>query len=120
MFELLDEHAAPLTPAQQDQVVDECFHCKLCYVNCPYVPGQSDWAVDFPRLMLRAGAMRHAAKEVPAKRRITDNVLGRTDLLGKLSTRIPANTAITEQTGRVPVHPLQVMARAYGIPEESS
>jgi Fe-S oxidoreductase len=30
-----------------------------------------------------------------------------------------ANTAITEQTGRVPVHPLQVVARAYGIPEES-
>jgi len=31
-----------------------------------------------------------------------------------------ANTAITEQTGRIPVHPLQVMARAYGIAEEST
>jgi glycerol-3-phosphate dehydrogenase subunit C len=30
-----------------------------------------------------------------------------------------ANTAITEQTGRVPLHPIQVMARAYGIPEET-
>jgi Fe-S oxidoreductase len=30
-----------------------------------------------------------------------------------------ANTAITEQTGRVPMHPIQVMARAYGIPEET-
>jgi Fe-S oxidoreductase len=29
-----------------------------------------------------------------------------------------ANTAITEQTGRVPKHPLQVLARAYGIPPE--
>ncbi len=29
-----------------------------------------------------------------------------------------ANTAIIEQTGRTPQHPLQVMARAYGIPEE--
>ncbi len=29
-----------------------------------------------------------------------------------------ANTAITEQTGRTPQHPLQVMARAYGIAEE--
>jgi Fe-S oxidoreductase len=29
-----------------------------------------------------------------------------------------ANTAINEQTGNQPVHPLQVMARAYGIPEE--
>ncbi len=29
-----------------------------------------------------------------------------------------ANTAITEQTGRIARHPLQVLARAYGIPEE--
>jgi Fe-S oxidoreductase len=29
-----------------------------------------------------------------------------------------ANTAINEQTGNQPVHPLQVLARAYGIPEE--
>jgi Fe-S oxidoreductase len=29
-----------------------------------------------------------------------------------------ANTAIVEQTGRTPQHPLQVMARAYGIAEE--
>ena len=29
-----------------------------------------------------------------------------------------ANTAITEQTGRMPQHPLQVVARAYGIPAE--
>jgi Fe-S oxidoreductase len=31
-----------------------------------------------------------------------------------------ANTAIVEQTGQVAQHPLQVMARAYGIAEESS
>ena len=29
-----------------------------------------------------------------------------------------ANTAITEQTGRLPLHPIQVLARAYGIPEQ--
>ena len=29
-----------------------------------------------------------------------------------------ANTAITEQTGKSPSHPLQLLARAYGIPEE--
>ncbi|NBO54755.1 MAG: hypothetical protein EBU84_09205, partial [Actinobacteria bacterium] len=29
-----------------------------------------------------------------------------------------ANTAITEQTDLTPLHPLQVVARAYGIPEE--
>jgi hypothetical protein len=30
-----------------------------------------------------------------------------------------ANTAINEQTGNKPVHPLQMIARAYGIPEEN-
>jgi hypothetical protein len=29
-----------------------------------------------------------------------------------------ANTAIAEGTGRRPFHPLQVLARAYGLPEE--
>jgi hypothetical protein len=29
-----------------------------------------------------------------------------------------ANTAIVEQTGRDAKHPLQIVARAYGIPEE--
>jgi len=29
-----------------------------------------------------------------------------------------ANTAIHDGTGRRPVHPLQVLARAYGLPEE--
>jgi Fe-S oxidoreductase len=30
-----------------------------------------------------------------------------------------ANGAITQETGRVPVHPLQLLARAYGIAEEA-
>jgi Fe-S oxidoreductase len=29
-----------------------------------------------------------------------------------------ANTAIHEGTGKRPVHPLQVLARAYGVEEE--
>jgi len=29
-----------------------------------------------------------------------------------------ANTAIMEQTGETPMHPLQLIARAYGISEE--
>ena len=29
-----------------------------------------------------------------------------------------ANTAITELTGRIPQHPLQIVARAYGIAVE--
>lgn len=91
LFEMIDRHddqdAGRLTPAQQDQVVSECFQCKLCYVNCPYIPDLHEWAIDFPRLMLRSDAMRHATKQVTVRERITDSVMGRTDLLGKAATK---------------------------------
>ncbi|MEX2627927.1 MAG: heterodisulfide reductase-related iron-sulfur binding cluster [Ilumatobacteraceae bacterium] len=90
LFEMVDrfddQDTGKLTPAEQDQVVDECFQCKLCYVNCPYIPGQHEWAIDFPRLMLRADAMRHATGQVSARSRLTDQVMGRTDLLGAAAT----------------------------------
>jgi len=106
LFELIDRHddqdAARLTKAEQDQVVDECFQCKLCYVNCPYTPGQHEWALDFPRLMLRAEAMRHAHKDGPAKRRLTDRVMGRTDLVGRAgSTMAAAANAVAGKRGGV-------------------
>jgi glycerol-3-phosphate dehydrogenase subunit C len=87
LFEMIDRHAdrdaGRLTPAQQDRVVDECFQCKLCYLNCPYIPDLHEWAIDFPRLMLRNDAMRHANGQVSVRVRVTDAVMGRTDLLGK-------------------------------------
>jgi len=90
LFEFIDRHedqdAGRLTPAQQDQVVDECFQCKLCYVNCPYIPELHEWAIDFPRLMLRADAMRHDTKQVSIRDRVTTTVMGHTDLLGKMAT----------------------------------
>ena len=93
LFEMIDRHddqdAGRLTPAQQDRVIDECFQCKLCYVNCPYTPGQHEWELDFPRLMLRANAMRRENKQVPARVRLTTSVMGRTDLLGKIATTVP-------------------------------
>jgi glycerol-3-phosphate dehydrogenase subunit C len=91
LFEMIDrfddQDAGMLTPAEQDQVVDECFQCKLCYVNCPYIPELHEWALDFPRLMLRADAMRHANGQVSLRKRTTNQVLGRTDLVGAVATR---------------------------------
>ena len=72
-----------LSIAEQDQVVDECYQCKICYVKCPYIPPHA-WMLDFPRLMLRAAAVKK--KRAPVKVRITDNALGRTDLMGQLGT----------------------------------
>jgi glycerol-3-phosphate dehydrogenase subunit C len=107
LFSFIDAHddqdAAKLTKDQQDQVVDECFQCKLCYVACPYIPGQSDWNLDFPRLMLRAGAMRHTTGQTPRRDRLTDTVMGSTDLMGRVSTRVApfANAAMGAKPGGI-------------------
>jgi Fe-S oxidoreductase len=87
LFEFIDDHedqdAAKLTKAEQDRVVDECFECKICYVKCPYIPPH-EWALDFPRLMLRAKAVRKRSEGVRV--RITDQAIGRTDLSGTLGS----------------------------------
>ena len=60
LFDLVDGHdgeVSALSPAERDRVVDECYQCKLCYVKCPYVPPH-EWALDFPRLMMRVRANR--------------------------------------------------------------
>ena len=100
LFEMIDAHddqdARRLTSGQQDQVVDECFQCKLCYINCPYIPGQSEWDLDFPRLMMRAEQVLHRTRKAPAKDRITDKALSSTDLVGKAGSLVAplANKAI--------------------------
>jgi len=79
--------AGALTPAQQDRVADECFQCRLCRANCPYVPGQHELAIDFPRLMARTMAMRHSTGQRTIKAIVADQLLGRTDFVGKVATR---------------------------------
>ena len=90
LFEMIDKHddqdAGRLTPAQQDQVVDECFQCKLCHINCPYTPELHEWNLDFPRLMLRSDAMQHANGIKSTRDKLTTQMMGRTDLLGTLAT----------------------------------
>lgn len=92
LFDAVDRHddqdTAKLTVAEQDRVVDECFHCKLCYVNCPYIPGQHEWELDFPRLMLRAEQVLHKNRKRPVKARVTDQALGRMDAVGRLNSRL--------------------------------
>jgi len=98
LFDLIDQHhpedrvAANLTPSQQDVVVDACYQCKLCYLNCPYVPGRSEWNLDFPRLMLRAKAMRTEKNEVTRRQRLTNTVVAHTDLIGRMGGRTAALT----------------------------
>ena len=78
-----DQQVHPMTPVEQDKVVQECFQCKLCDINCPYTPGQNhEWQLDFPRLMLRANAI----KKRQGGRKLADQVFGRADLVGTMSS----------------------------------
>ena len=71
----------------RDQVVDECFQCKLCYTNCPYTSAEGhEFQLDFPRLMLRAKAVRRRAQGLPRR----EKMLGDPDRLGRLGTRTAA------------------------------
>ena len=92
LFSYIDAHddqdAGKMTPAQQDHVIDECFQCKLCYINCPYTPNQHEWALDFPRLMLRADAMRRENGQMSLRNKLTTAVMGRTDAIGKVATSL--------------------------------
>ena len=113
MFKAIDSRdgdVAAMTTAEQDQVVDECYQCKLCYVKCPYVPPH-EWQLDFPRLMLRAAAVRKHGR-----RTLADQVLGRTDLLGKVNTKLaPLVNAATGSPGTVV---RKVMEKTVGLAAE--
>ena len=62
-------------------VVDQCYLCDLCYMSkCPYTPPHP-WQLDFPHLMLRAKAIKHAKGEVQAK----EKFLASTDTHGNFA-----------------------------------
>jgi len=62
-------------------VVDHCYLCDMCFMTkCPYVPPH-EWNVDFPHLMLRAKAVKHAQ----GKTRPRDRILTSTDMVGTLA-----------------------------------
>jgi glycerol-3-phosphate dehydrogenase subunit C len=117
LFDFVDAHdqeAAALTAAERDRVVDECYQCKLCYVKCPYVPPH-EWALDFPRLMMRVHANRKR-QGVPVRERATDQFLGRTDLLGSVS--VVAAPVVNAVTGRPGSWLRKGMEKTVGIAAE--
>ena len=92
MFDAIDDYCTEGKYAEVDtkkfkaedaaKVVDQCFQCKLCYIKCPYTPGDHEWAIDFPRLMTRAKAQEVKKNGVP----LVDKLLGNPDLVGKIGS----------------------------------
>jgi Fe-S oxidoreductase len=109
-----DGDVSALTGAERDQVVDECYQCKLCYVKCPYVPPH-EWKLDFPRLMSRVHAVRQKEGR-PIKARLTDQVLGRTDALGRVS--VVAAPVVNRAIGTPGSRTRTMMEKTVGIASE--
>jgi glycerol-3-phosphate dehydrogenase subunit C len=60
-----------LTPLDTQRVMDACFQCKLCEVQCPYTPRDGhEFQLDFPKLVHRYDAIRHRKREQPHKLRL--------------------------------------------------
>ncbi len=110
-----DGFVAGLTAQEQDQVVDECYQCKLCYLKCPYVPPH-EWELDFPRLMMRANAVKVRNNHQSVSEKLADQLLSRTDLLGVTSVRMSAlaNKALSTNSTMV----RKTMEKVMGIAAE--
>jgi glycerol-3-phosphate dehydrogenase subunit C len=105
MLERVDAHEGDVDkmgPADFRRIVDLCWQCKLCFNHCPYTPPH-DWDIDFPRLMLRAKAVR--AKEEGVARQ--DRWLGAIDTVGPLGCATAPLTNWANET-----KPLRILMEA--------
>jgi len=89
-------------------VMDRCFQCKLCEVQCPYTPrDRHEFRLDFPKLVHRYHALRLRRRGKVLRERL----LGDPDRAGQLARAAPglANAANRSRPLRV------LMEKALGI-----
>jgi glycerol-3-phosphate dehydrogenase subunit C len=75
LFSLIDNKhdgdVGKITPVETESVLDTCFQCKLCEVNCPYTPRDNHpYRLDFPRMVHRYRAVRAKTKGIPLRDRM--------------------------------------------------
>lgn len=102
LFELLDKRhdgdVTKITAGETARVMDACFQCKLCEVQCPYTPrDKHEFQLDFPKLVHRHQAVR--AREEGTS--LGDRLLGDPDLTGKLAR---ASLGMANTMNRVRLH----------------
>jgi len=112
LFSLLDERhggdVRKLEPAETDRVMDACFQCKLCEVQCPYTPRDGHaFQLDFPKLVHRYKAQRARQHGV----RFRDRILGDPDTTGRMAR---ASLGLANLGNRLTV-PRWLMEKVLGI-----
>jgi len=75
LFSFIDERhdgdVRKITSSETEQVMDQCFQCKLCEVQCPYtVRDGHEYQLDFPKLVHRHAAIRAKERGIPRRERI--------------------------------------------------
>lgn len=84
LFSFLDDehdgNVHKITAKQTKTVMDACFQCKLCEVQCPYTPRDGhEFQLDFPKLVHRYKAQ----EQKEHGNSLRDKVLSEPDLAGK-------------------------------------
>jgi len=102
LFSLIDNKhdgdVGQITAADTAKVIDSCFQCKLCEVQCPYSERDGhDFRLDFPRLVHRCVAQRTRRKGL----RLRDRALGNPDRAGVLAR---ASLGLANLANRMRVH----------------
>jgi Fe-S oxidoreductase len=86
LFKLLDERhdgdVHRITAGEATSVMDACFQCKLCEVQCPYTPRDGhEFQLDFPKLVHRHDAVHARGRS----RTLRQRVLNDPDTAGKMA-----------------------------------
>jgi glycerol-3-phosphate dehydrogenase subunit C len=87
LFKALDSYAngdvTKITEEDKNKIIEECYHCKLCYVNCPYTDKDNHvFNLNFAALMQRSVHIKAKEKGVSFRDKILENA----DLAGILNT----------------------------------
>jgi Fe-S oxidoreductase len=102
LFTLLDEKyegdVHKVTKSDTKKIMDACFQCKLCEVQCPYTPRDNhEFQLDFPKLVHRYKAQKAKAEGLDLR----DKILGDPDAAGSLAR---ATMGLANTMNRVAIH----------------
>ncbi len=102
LFKALDDQydgdVTRLNEQDVSSVMDACFQCKLCEVQCPYTPSDDhEFQMDFPKLVHRYKAIRHRKEGS----KLRDRMLADPDKAGRMAR---ASLGLADRMNRVKVH----------------
>ena len=94
-----DGDVRKITDGETALVMDQCFQCKLCDVQCPYTPRENhEYQLDFPKLVHRYWAQRTAETDETPMR---DEVLADPDKPAQLAR---LSLGVANKMNRVSAH----------------